>query len=378
MSLVRRLVDTALGTDPKARRLLQLWSISSASYLLYFCIVLASAAFGYVSPLACGLLIGLATAVQVLFFGLIRSGASRRLSKDPGLGTWQLVIGIGFFWLSYATSGAAAPATTIIIASHVVYAMFGMPARQVRQVALLSLLGLAAVMAGSHLAWPERYPPSLQVVTLLYTTLVVLLITRLANLVNSMNERLRSQRNELEQALAQVRQLAGHDELTQLPNRRSMVEELERLHGRRRRGTSVDCVALIDIDHFKRVNDVHGHATGDAVLRGFAGLGTQVLRAGDRLGRWGGEEFLLLMPDTDLAAAEAALQRLRGELQQTTFGGPGLRFGVTFSAGLSPLRDGEPPERCIERADHAMYRAKQAGRDRTVVDGALAAAAETA
>jgi diguanylate cyclase (GGDEF)-like protein len=137
-------------------------------------------------------------------------------------------------------------------------------------------------------------------------------------------------------------------------------------------------LALLDIDHFKRINDSHGHDTGDAVLRRFAQAASARLRAGDALARWGGEEFLLVMPGATLAVGQQVLGRLRAAVQQTEFDAPVGPGGVTFSAGLVQCAVDESHDAAVARADRALYRAKAAGRDRCECDPSQAAAVHAA
>jgi len=124
---------------------------------------------------------------------------------------------------------------------------------------------------------------------------------------------------------------------------------------------------LIDRDHFKAVNDRHGHAVGDAVLREFGQVLREGLRETDGAGRWGGEEFLLVLPRMPANAAAAMVDRLRGALTERRLdaGTPELR--VSFSAGVSECVAGEVVQDAIARADRALYEAKDAGRGRTRV-----------
>jgi diguanylate cyclase (GGDEF)-like protein len=126
------------------------------------------------------------------------------------------------------------------------------------------------------------------------------------------------------------------------------------------------CIALIDIDHFKRVNDSHGHAVGDAVLRAFADAARTALRARDVLARWGGEEFLLMLPDTEPAEAMQVLRRVAEQVAAVRVSAPGAELRVTFSGGVAARVGDEPFTDTITRADRAMYEAKSQGRDRIV------------
>jgi diguanylate cyclase (GGDEF)-like protein len=163
--------------------------------------------------------------------------------------------------------------------------------------------------------------------------------------------------------------MAITDELTGLRNRRyigqRLGEELARSH---RHGRPCACV-LFDIDHFKRVNDAHGHAAGDAVLRGVAAAALGALRESDLLGRWGGEEFLAVLPETDLAGAGLIAERLRVALEAMRVEFEGRTFSATVSLGVVDALPGHDPdardaEQMVARADEVLYRAKSAGRNR--------------
>lgn len=170
----------------------------------------------------------------------------------------------------------------------------------------------------------------------------------------------RSERQRL-----QLEMLADHDALTGAFNRRTMSRELQvALEAASLNGTPVGLV-LMDLDHFKRVNDINGHEDGDRVLVEFSGLVQAAIRAGDRFFRSGGEEFLLLAPHTDRHGLQALAENLRRAVEGR------LRCGddpVTVSVGLAMLRKGETATQWLGRADAAMYRAKNFGRNRVEVD----------
>ena len=126
------------------------------------------------------------------------------------------------------------------------------------------------------------------------------------------------------------------------------------------------CIALLDIDFFKNVNDRFGHDGGDMVLRTFAQEARTQLRAGDLLARWGGEEFLLMLPESDVAAAQLVLRRMAEAVRAIRIEGLDIGRDVTFSAGLVQRKDGEPFTDTIARADKAMYAAKGSGRNKVV------------
>lgn len=172
---------------------------------------------------------------------------------------------------------------------------------------------------------------------------------------------------DLRQAVVDMTQRASTDRLTDAWNR-SRVEEIaaQELMRLERYGHPVS-VVFIDIDHFKRINDQHGHAAGDVVLRGFCDVVRRCIRATDLLGRWGGEEFLLLLPNNGLVSARLLAERIRRALLQYRFAEVGT---VTASFGVAQGRGGDTWATLLERADAAMYRAKSNGRNRVETDAA--------
>jgi diguanylate cyclase (GGDEF)-like protein len=163
--------------------------------------------------------------------------------------------------------------------------------------------------------------------------------------------------------------LLFEDPLTGLSNRRFILTQLAGAVSAARRHERPLAVAMIDIDHFKAVNDEHGHAAGDRVLAAVAQTMRDHLRAEDQLGRLGGEEFLALLPDADAPAATVAAEKLRAAVAAATVEFEGHELGVTISAGCAAW-EGEAPDELLRRADDALYEAKRGGRDR--VEGAPA------
>ena len=160
-----------------------------------------------------------------------------------------------------------------------------------------------------------------------------------------------------------IEQIAKRDELTLLPNRRYMKEVLSREEKHHSSESRTLCLALLDIDHFKSINDTYGHAAGDEVLYDFAQQVQATLRNDDVLARWGGEEFLLLLPNTDQDAAMLVLERVGQVLIDMPLKTADATLHVTFSGGLAVMSPGETVTEAIRRADKAMYRAKAAGRN---------------
>ena len=179
-------------------------------------------------------------------------------------------------------------------------------------------------------------------------------------------KRFRADLRTLRRAL--VDDASGLDPLTGVEGRIAMLPFLRRQHALVQRGIANCAVAMIDLDFFKKINDTHGHAAGDRVLIAVAGKLRSLLRPYDRLFRYGGEEFLLCAPHTDVKAAHALVERLRAALADAGIdAGLGAPLRVTVSAGVAALDPAETVERSIGRADAAMYAAKLNGRNRTEI-----------
>lgn len=174
-----------------------------------------------------------------------------------------------------------------------------------------------------------------------------------------------------ERDISQARDVAMHwaetDALTGLHNRRHAMKRLDMFVRSGHEGDGTLSVALIDIDRFKSINDTYGHDTGDRILRHFADTARLEVRKTDLLSRVGGEEFLLILPQTELDEAQDILNRLRVQIASSWPLGTGL-LQYSFSAGMVSLQPGEKPQDILRRADRTLYRAKHLGRNRVETD----------
>ena len=173
--------------------------------------------------------------------------------------------------------------------------------------------------------------------------------------------------SKLEKELSEVSELVHQDQLTGALNRRGLDAAFDRESRRVERSHESLCVALLDIDNFKRLNDTMGHQVGDKALLHLCHVIKEALRPSDSVARYGGEEFVLILPDITLAEAALTVERLQRELTKQFFMHENDRILVTFSAGVAQLGTDESQEELIGRADKAMYQAKQTGKNRVVV-----------
>lgn len=302
----------------------------------------------------------------LLVYALIRSGYSRRW-QDPAMTMFQNLTATGAVAVAYVIAGAARGIVLPIVAVILMFGIFGLQPRQMR---ILLVCGLA--MFGTAISWvqwggTQPAPPlALSAAYMLMIAVVLVAGTTLSLRIQAVRSRLHQQRNELSHAVDQVRQLATRDELTGLPNRRHLNELLhERLQHARHGGPQLQ-LALLDLDHFKAVNDTHGHAAGDEVLRIFARTIASGVRCSDTVARWGGEEFILLMTETAPADGARLLDRLRERVAALALQLPTGTARLTFSTGVACLRPGEGAQELLRRADEALYQAKASGRDQVV------------
>ena len=293
---------------------------------------------------------------------LIRSGWTQRL-RDPSLTQLQIRFALLSNAVAYVLLGPARDVALVLLALIMLFAVFGASSRQMAGtiVYALTLFGIAF----AAVAWTDE-PYRQPVIQAAYAAMVVIVmldITFVNVQLNKIRQRLKRQKHELTLALAQIQQLATHDELTGLPNRRHMTALLETQHLHSQRDARPWMVALLDIDHFKQVNDLHGHAAGDQVLQAFAATVREAMRGTDTLARWGGEEFLLLLQGTPSGAALLALERVRQAVQDRAVWVQGQQMRVTVSIGVATYTSGESVAQLLEQADQALYRAKSDGRN---------------
>ena len=363
----RRWSDWMLTTDKRQR--IRLAMSGLAALLMVCCLVVMNsvAAAGLASTAEVRVWTACSVLGLIAVYAAIRSGWSRRF-KDPALTLAQILYAVTCCAAAFVIAGPARGVTLPILAIILMFGIFGLTTRQMLGVLVYSLVAFG-VASGVVAARDEPdYPP---VVAAAYVGMVVVVLlssTFLTTRVQSTREHLRRQKAELAQALEQIRQLATHDDLTGLLNRRAMLDRMQLEQRRSLRSGSPLLIAQLDIDHFKAVNDTHGHAAGDLVLQSFADTVRRNVRDTDVLARWGGEEFVLLLCDTPAADAVALMERLRQAVQAMQVpvpqgGGP---ITVTVSIGLARHTPADPLAGTLERADQALYAAKAGGRNRVV------------
>lgn len=358
--------QVVLSDDPKQQLRIQRFLVALINYTILGALLAYLIRQGTVELEAASGLLGFMILSQLGLYTVLRSGVMRRC-KDPSLTFPQIMVAVVAVIWSYAILGETRGATLILLALVLTFGMFTLSPEATRAASILTLGLLVITMGAMTLRNPQRFPLSEEITHFLFVCTTLPTISLLSAQLTMLRRRLESRKNELTEALERIQLLATRDELTGLYNRRHMMEALRLQRAQSERTGQPFCVALIDLDHFKQINDTHGHGVGDEVLRRFAEVARRCVRESDLLARWGGEEFLLMLPAGQLPQARISLDRLHDAVRMETLAPSVPHLGVRFSAGLTEQRPGETLEATIERADQALYEAKHLGRNRTAI-----------
>ncbi len=308
---------------------------------------------------------------NTLFFILIRSGLNLRF-KDPSLTLQQLV---------FASFGGLLPiyyfhdARVLCQLCYLPAFSFGMLRLNLKQylivVAVMMTTYCTAVLMDFNSGRTD-FSVKIELFQITVFFIILLWFAFFGDFVSSVRNRLRKKYKELKIAREIIEKQAQTDELTQLYNRRHAREVMKDQKQRADNGLHHFSIAMIDLDHFKLVNDQFGHEIGDEVLRQFSALCEKSLRSGDQfaslgstLARYGGEEFIIILPSTNSEQTLACINRIRKAIKDISI--PGINSKVTFSAGVAQHQKGEAVDSLIKRTDQALYKAKSEGRDRVSV-----------
>ncbi|HWA36580.1 MAG TPA: GGDEF domain-containing protein [Burkholderiales bacterium] len=360
--------ERARNVERRGQRRRRLWiAATAASYGLDGAFLVLFALAGAAPLWVAGAYLGGAALMSGVTYGVMAADWNLRL-RDPSLVLPQSVCGI----LLQAAVALAAPQMAFPWLANLVtvlaFSTIWLSLR--RSLALWALCaGLAGALfygAAGRLGVPLEGPWQ-TLLSWLFFSVILGRFVFLSAYSAWMRSRLLESRSRLAATMAQVRELASHDELTKVFNRRSIVARLEEERASAMRSGQPFCVALLDLDHFKAVNDTHGHRAGDEALQAFVQTVRATMRETDILGRYGGEEFLMILTDTTLEGGPGATERVCRAVEAAGYGriAPGL--ALTVSIGLVAWKPGEDTVSLLGRADAALYRAKANGRNRVEV-----------
>jgi len=355
---------TAKALSRRARQRRQVQAMIAASYLIDALVLLIYAHAGTI-PATVGPAYAASGLLSVAFYLVLSETGITERFKDHYLVVPQLLISVA---LMLAFTYIAPEVGVIFLCTLFVVFNFGSLRASPRQTALVwtaTAFGLAGLFLLTDK--PISMPHGTPLERFATMTVFVLTIGRcmfLGIFSSTMRQSLYRSGLKLREAYKRIEELAELDELTGSFNRRCIMRMLDDEIARAQRIGKPCSIALIDLDWFKRINDAYGHPTGDEVLRTFAITVFANIRSIDRFGRYGGEEFLLVLPDTPNDTAVRIMDRLRAiiaDLDWSAFS-PGMK--VTISAGVSTLGPRETADTFLARADSALYAAKARGRNR--------------
>ena len=319
----------------------------------------------------------ISTAVLAMLLAIhvgLRLGWTARFS-DPSLTLPHMLVAA---LVALYILGQAGDARTILLLPFIIVVLFGVLQLRKEEYALVA----AVCVVGYGLILVRNVVNHVSVANTLLAlefatfAITIFWVAFFGTYVANLRRRLSERNRQLDEASEHLRHLSEHDELTGLSNRRRILVQLEQARRMAEHNQRPFCVALLDLDHFKRVNDQHGHQVGDEVLAEFAERVERVLRDSDRLmrmdaaaseiGRFGGEEFLTMLGGTDLHGALIAAERLRRAIGEKPFSTDAGEIPCTVSIGVAEYRPGEEVHQTIGRADDALYQGKNQGRNRVV------------
>lgn len=364
-----------LPEDGKQALRLKRFFMAALSYVLWIGLTFYCWKLGLVDVSA--RLFGLAVLCSFLcnlaFFGLLRSGLNQYW-PDPSLTLPQMIVATCWVMLLMALAPKVRGILLLLYVVVFLFGVFRLRRGEYLGLTALVLVGYGLVVLRDVYRQGSGIPLPLEALQYVVLAATLLWLAIFGSYVGKLRATVSRRNTELAAALARNRRLAVHDDLTGTYNRRHIMEVLEREQLRAQRTGRGFSICLMDLDHFKTVNDRLGHLAGDDVLRQFAALVLSEVRALDgvgregyreeNFGRYGGEEFLLVMPETGLDGAEVCLERIRRRVAAAHFESAGVPVRLTISCGLAACRPGEHTRATLARADRALYQAKEAGRDR--------------
>lgn len=347
---------------PRQQLRIRRWLMASSFYVIGVPFVLYGWKHGQMAAFASMLFIALALVGNLSLYLLFASGRNNRFA-EPSLTMPQMLLAIvSTLIFAGGASESLRPTVSLGLLAPLIFGCFQLQQKQLLRLALFAIAGYGLMLFCVELSSGLVRP----VVELTHWAGLSLMLGAFVAICGEIT-RMRDRQHHLSQ---QLQESADRDPLTGVYNRRWLARHwppvllLAQRHGR------PYCTCMLDIDHFKQVNDEQGHLVGDAALQWVTLQIGRHLRASDALVRAGGEEFLLLLPETDLHGAHQLAERICKHLSDHPFAPPyNPPLSITVSIGVAQMRAGDTTDALMSRADNAMYAAKQQGRNRVVLAG---------
>ncbi|MCA1798426.1 MAG: GGDEF domain-containing protein [Xanthomonadaceae bacterium] len=373
--------------DEARRQELRIWrfGLATVTFAIWVGFILYINALGlfrlefgaFTFPVAA--LVGGMVVSNMLFFTAFKTGVNLRF-HDPSMTLPMMLTAL--LW-ACLTAGGLPEMRAVSFPAFIIVFMFGIFTLRISHYVLCWLFSMAGYTLVVATTIPDDAGNARIQLEIMHAALLAAMLIWVAyfgHYVGRLREKLHSRNSELQQALALVEELAVRDDLTGLHNRRFVMDALKREQQRSDRHGDALSLLVLDIDRFKEINDQHGHPVGDEVLKSFVTRLSQAVRGADvvgatgvapdvpdTIGRFGGEEFIVILPHTDTAGAQRVAERIRVATSATPFGTSAGPVSVTVSLGVARHQEGETPRSILERVDSALYAAKHGGRNRTAI-----------
>ncbi len=343
--------------------------IAVGSYAMWLVLIIYCQYQGFIrlSPFETAFAFIIFGLINLGFYLLIRTGLNKKFA-DPSLTFPQMIVGATGAMLAIYFTDRIREVMLLIYFVTVLFGVFRFNLRQYIAFTLFSVGGYGLVILLLYKNHPEAINLQIELLQFIVFAVVLTWFSVVGSYISSLRNRISATNRELNNALKTIEELAIYDDLTQAYNRRQMYKELRREKSLADRSRIPLTVLMLDLDHFKRVNDTFGHLKGDEVLRRLIQEIRNELRDTDTLARYGGEEFLVIMSNTDIAGAKDCAARILSCAERLTYPGFPESFQMTISIGLTVYRPVESIDDMISRADAALYRAKKNGRNRIEVE----------
>jgi len=349
--------------DPKQALRLRRFFMAGAASVLFAFLIYLSYLVGLTEWAAIAGLLIIVPTIIIIFYIVFRTGLNLKMA-DPSLTVIQMSVSI--LTVMYAMYFAN-EARGVLLLSYVLVFLFGifrLDTRGFFYISIFTLLTYGINIALLHLYRPQSINFHMEYLQWVVLALILVAFSIIGGYISSLRQNLSIIKSQQAKSIEIIQEMAIRDELTGLYNRRHVMELLDYEMNRSSRGGGIFCLAMLDIDHFKNVNDNHGHQVGDSVLQKVAMVMKNTLRNVEFCGRYGGEEFLIVLTQTDIRGALICAERVRSGVESMRFPDIGPDFRVTVSLGLTEYHRDDDVQKVIARADTALYLAKHNGRNR--------------
>lgn len=342
--------------DPKQAVRIRVFWMAAGSYLVGYLVLMVSHVLGVIGSQPLKHLALPFLFPSLAFYTLFRTGLNLKF-KESSLTAAQIVVATLVIMYTVYLAEQARP---LVLMFYLILFLFGLLRLTTRQLLAIGCFALATYAVVIFLVIRvkgEQINLRMEVLYGLVLGLGLIWFALVGGYISKIRDKLR-------QSLRTIQQMAIYDELTGVFNRRHLNELLESEKARCARTGEEFSICILDVDYFKRVNDTFGHLAGDRVLKHFASEVKKSLRTIDSFGRFGGEEFLLVLPRTNIEQARLCAERIRRMTEDLAFPELLSNFSITSSFGIAQYRPGEDLKETLSRADTALYKAKNAGRNR--------------